>query len=426
MARYSRGMAGLLDRGLLGRAREYLDFSPVLVVQGARQTGKSSLAQMLAGDQARSLTLDDAGTADAAREDPRGFVEQADDGLLVIDEIQRLPELTLAVKAAVDRNRRPGRFILTGSSDVARIRGHKDSLAGRALSVRLHPLSQAELRGTLARGAFVDRLLGEGGDPAGLAVSAPLSRADVVGMLLRGGYPSVREAPARLRAAWLSDYVERLLGVDAREGGGRLDPLRLTSVLRLIAANQSGELVKARIAREAALSAASVTGYLDALDRLYLTEDLQPWTVNLTAREIGRRKVRVADCGLAAWLCGASADLLKDVVRGGRTLGAILEGFVVGELSSQAGWAETGYRLFHYRDRRGHEVDVIIELDDGRVIAVEVKSAVGLTGRHFAGLMDLRERLGERLVAGVVLAPVAEPMRYAEGLWGLPLSTLWE
>jgi len=125
-------MEELLDRGVLGRAREYLGFSPVLVVQGARQTGKSTLARMLAPDGSRSLTLDDSGALDAAREDPRGFVEQAGDGLLVIDEVQRLPELTLAVKAAVDRDRRPGRFILTGSSDVARIRGDKDSLAGRA------------------------------------------------------------------------------------------------------------------------------------------------------------------------------------------------------------------------------------------------------------------------------------------------------
>ena len=364
-------MEELLDRGVLGRAREYLGFSPVLVVQGARQTGKSTLARMLAPDGSRSLTLDDSGALDAAREDPRGFVEQAGDGLLVIDEVQRLPELTLAVKAAVDRDRRPGRFILTGSSDVARIRGDKDSLAGRALSVRLHPLSQAELRGSLGRGAFVDRLLERIDDPAGLAVAVPPSRVDVVELLLRGGYPSIREAGTRLRTAWLSDYVERLLGVDAREGGGRLDPLRLAAVLRLIAANQSGELVKARIAQEAALSAASVTGYLDALDRLYLTE-------------------------------------------------------VVGELSAQAGWAEVDYRLYHYRDRRGLEVDVIIELGDGRVIAVEVKSAAGLTGRHFAGLTDLKRKLGDRLAAGVVLAPVDEPMRYAEGLWGLPLNTLWE
>ena len=399
-------MEELLDRGVLGRAREYLGFSPVLVVQGARQTGKSTLARMLAPDGSRSLTLDDSGALDAAREDPRGFVEQAGDGLLVIDEVQRLPELTLAVKAAVDRDRRPGRFILTGSSDVARIRGDKDSLAGRALSVRLHPLSQAELRGSLGRGAFVDRLLERIDDPAGLAVAVPPSRVDVVELLLRGGYPSIREAGTRLRTAWLSDYVERLLGVDAREGGGRLDPLRLAAVLRLIAANQSG--------------------YLDALDRLYLTEDLHPWAVNLTAREIGRRKVRVGDSGLAAWLCGASVGLLKDVVRGGKVFGALLEGFVVGELSAQAGWAEVDYRLYHYRDRRGLEVDVIIELGDGRVIAVEVKSAAGLTGRHFAGLTDLKRKLGDRLAAGVVLAPVDEPMRYAEGLWGLPLNTLWE
>lgn len=418
-------MSTLLPRALEPRAQEILDFSPVLTLEGARQVGKSTLAQMLAASRpATAITLDDPGAFAAARRDPRGFVDQAPDRTLIIDEIQRVPELTIAVKASVDRDRRPGRFILTGSSDLARVRGDKDSLAGRAMGLRMFPLSQAEADGS-APTTFVDRLLAAGTDLDSLHDAPAIDRHKLIERVVRGGYPAIRNASPRLRSRWLSDYANHLLRVDAVEDGSRLNPGRLEAVLRLLAANQSGELVKARLAQEGALPASSVTAYLDALSRLYLVETLRPWSPNLTTREIGRPKVLVADSGLAARLMGITSAVLNDVVAGAKALGSLLEGFVVGELRAQQEWADTDYRLFRWRDRSGKEVDVVIELTDGSAIALEVKSARSLTARHFTGLDFLRERLGERLRAGIVLAPLDAPLRYAPGLWGLPVSVLW-
>ncbi|WP_223912563.1 ATP-binding protein [Actinomyces capricornis] len=214
--------------------------------------------------------------------------------------------------------------------------------------------------------------------------------------------------------------------MDAGDDGSRTDPARLESLLRLIAANQSGELVKARLAQEASLPASSVTTYVDVLSRLYLIDTLRPWEPNLTTRETGRPKVMVSDSGLAARLMGQTAGSLSDMVTGSTMLGSLLEGFVAAELRAQQEWSETAYRLFHWRDRNGKEVDLIIELDDGGIVAVEVKSTRSLQGRHFAGLDFLKDRLGPRLRAGVVLAPLDEPLRYADRLWGLPVSALWQ
>lgn len=414
----------LLRRAVEDRAREILDFSPVLTLEGARQVGKSTLAQIVAASRPSTIvTLDDPGTLAAARHDPRGFADQAPDRTLIIDEIQRAPELTIAVKASVDADRRPGRFILTGSSDLARVRGDKDSLAGRAMGLRLFPLSQAEIDAS-PPDAFVDRLLAAEADLGDLASAQPINRDDLVERVARGGYPAVRSASPRLHGRWLSDYASHLLRVDATESS-RLDPGRLEALLRLIAANQSGELVKARLAQEAALPASSVTSYLDALHKLYLVETVPPWSPSLTTRETGRSKALVTDSGLSARLMGVTPGILRDVVAGAKPLGALVEGFVTSELRAQQEWAEADYRLFHWRDRTGREVDLIIELADGTVIAVEVKSARSLTGRHFTGLDFVRERLGERLRAGVVLAPLDAPLRYGPRLWGLPIDALW-
>lgn len=420
-------MEALIPRAVAPQAQEILDFSPVLTLDGARQVGKSTLAQMLSQSrESLALTLDDPGTLAAARHDPRGFVEQAGERTLIIDEVQRMPELTVAVKASVDRDRRPGRFILTGSSDLSRLRGHKDSLAGRAMSLRLFPLGQAEIDGVVAPRTFADRVLAASSEsrlPDGMPI---INRAALIERIVRGGYPAIRQASPRLHGRWLDDYVNRLLRVDAGDNGSRTDPARLESLLRLIAANQSGELVKARLAQEASLPASSVTTYVDVLSRLYLIDTLRPWEPNLTTRETGRPKVMVSDSGLAARLMGQTADSLSDMVAGSTMLGSLLEGFVAAELRAQQEWSEAAYRLFHWRDRNGKEVDLIIELDDGGVVAVEVKSTRSLQGRHFAGLDFLKDRLGPRLRAGVVLATLDEPLRYADRLWGLPVSALWQ
>lgn len=421
------GMASYIQRAVEPEAVEIMTVSPVLLIEGARQVGKSTMAQkLLQGRDVVSVTLDDAATLEALKADPQSFVDQAGDGVLLIDEIQRFPEVTLAVKASVDKNRQPGRFILTGSSDFSRIRGDKDSLAGRAMSIRLRPFSQAELCGSIERGAFVDRIFSAINNPiSAVDTSYAVERNDLISLLLRGGYPPLMSMTSRLRQRWITDYLERLLRVDVNEGGGRLNPQRLHTLLRLIVAAQGGEVVKARLGQEASIPSSSITGYLDALNRLFLIEEIVPWSSNATSREIGRKKTWINDASLAAHLIGADEAFLSDPIKGGKTLGVLTEGLVAQELRAQMEWSQIRYHLAHFRDRQGHEVDFVIDVPGQGLLAIEVKASSTIRREHFRGIEYFSRQLGSEMRAGIVLAPISRPQSFGEGKWALPLSALW-
>ena len=405
----------LIQRHVDTFAREVIDTFPAAVIQGARQVGKSTLAGQLAeGRNAMILTLDDEETLAAAIEDPAGFVDQHPSGMMVIDEIQRQPELTLAIKASIDRDRRPGRFLLTGSSDLLRARRATDSLAGRAVTIPLRPLSQGELAGTLDDFAHRFR-----------AVRSETSRADYARMIVTGGYPNALDLGARMRNTWFDGYVERLVRRDARELVNITDPSRLMSLLRLIAANQAGELVKARLAVDARIPPSSITSYLDTIESLFLVDLLRPWTPNLTSRETGKAKASIADSGLAARLSRVAEQQLTPVDGTAHHMGPLMKGFVVAELLKQQGWSAQEYELFHYRTRDGLEVDVIVEFADGQVLCIEVKSGATFRAEHFGALRSLRDRLGDRFAGGIVLNTGNTGYQFADRLYGLPVSSLW-
>lgn len=392
---------------------------PVVVVQGARQVGKSTFAGMVAADaQARTLTLDDRATADAARNDPQAFVEQFPGNTLVIDEVQRAPELVLAIKTAVDRDRTPGRFLLTGSSDLLRLERTPDSLAGRAVTLRLRGLSQGELSG--APDDFVTSI--KTLDPASFQTG--WTRDDYAQALGRGGYPEVQRLSDRMRRTWLDSYIDRIIQRDVQDVRTTYQPERLRSLLRLVAANQSGELVKARLAAQAQIPASSITSYLDVLATVFLLDVLPPWTPNLTRREIGRPKSLVCDSALALRLAGLSSGQLA-ALSGADHLGGLLEGMAVQELLKQQSWSESDYRLYHYRDRNGLEVDVVVELADGSIYGLEIKASQTIKGEHFKGLKGLQERAGSRFRGGFVLGTTRVGSQHGSALWSMPLAALW-
>lgn len=414
-------MIALLPRNLMPFGREALDTFPVLVIQGARQVGKSTFAHLLVSDRPGELfTLDDEQTLAAVRADPRAFVDQFPAATLVIDEVQRAPELILAVKAAVDRHRVAGRFILTGSADLLRMERTPDSLAGRATTLHLLGLSQGEQRHQ--REDFVAGLRARGHIPS---FKTAWDRPAYVSALARGGYPELQGLAGRLRNAWLDSYLERVLQRDARDVFGPTQPARLESLLRLLAANQSGELVKARLADQARIPATTITTYIDVLRALFLIDHLAPWTPNLTKREVGRPKTLVTDPALALRLDRLTEAQLMPLV-GSDHLGGLLEGLVVTELTKQAGWSAEEFRLFHFRDRNGLEVDLVIELDDGTIFGIEVKAAKTFKAEHFAGLRGLADRVGSRFLGGIVLNTSDAGYQYADRMWGLPISALWE
>lgn len=417
-------MERYIERGMEGFAREALTFSPVVHVTGARQVGKSTLTRHLGLERAVYVTLDDPAALSLAEEDPTTFVQQGGDATLIIDEIQRLPELTLPLKAEVDRNRRPGRFIITGSSDFARGVGRKDSLAGRIIDLHLHPLSQQEICETVSDGAFVDRLDDLVGLPVRSVPTEQVDRAGLVDKVLKGGYPVALDLHDRMRRAWYESYVSHVTVIEETLSRESAQPGRLQSLLRLLAAHQAGELVPAKLAREAEIPASTVRSYLDTLSRLFLSSQVKAWKSNLTSREISKPKSWVTDSGLASWLAGQTRDMLVNPLVQSH-LGHLVEGFVLQELSAQQGWAENQHQLLHWRDSAGMEVDVVIEFSDNSIAALEIKSGATVKAGQVRHLRALSEKLGPRFRGGFVLAPISSVQPLGDKLCALPMSYLW-
>lgn len=404
----------LVARHLRNWAEELLEVSPVLVIEGARQVGKSTLAMMLSGGPVTAVTMDDAVTRALAVDDPQRLLRSAGSGRLIVDEIQRCPELVLPLKAEVDRDRRPGRFVLTGSANLLRIPGAEDSLAGRAMTVRVHPFTQGELQGTpddWVTGVLAGAFEGLG----------PVEREDVVERVVRGGYPPVQEMTSRVRAAWLQDYANRLVERDSMDLGRAQLPI-LRRLLSLLAAAVGGEVVLERLAEALGVNRDTVGRYLDLLEGLFLVARLPSWSRNLTSRQIRRPKAYLTDTGLVAVLAGLGEAHLASP-QGLDHLGPLLENFVVNELARQRQWSTTRFEMAHYRDRNGAEVDIIIESPQG-IVGIEVKAASAARPAHFKHLMALRDRLGGEFLAGIVLS-CGGAQRAGDRLLALPFSSLW-
>lgn len=403
----------LVPRSIAGWAAELLTETPVLVIEGARQVGKSTLAQMLSSDDAEYVSLDDEVVRAFAKDDPVGFVKSARERRLVIDEVQRCPEIVLPLKAEVDRDRRAGRFVLTGSANLLRVPGAQDSLAGRAMTIRLLPFSQGELVGRAED--WVAAVL------RGATTGDEVQRADLIRRITIGGYPPVQRMSRRVRTAWLTDYANRLVERDSADLATAQVPV-LRRLLHLIAAAPGQELVLERLAQELGVASRTVSRYVEILESLFLLQILPSWSRNLTKRQIQRPKAFLSDTGLASALTGLTSEHLASP-HGADHLGPLLENFVVAELSKQAGWSSHDFTLSHFRDRNGAEVDVIIETARG-VIAVEVKAAGSATRSHFKHLITLREGLGGEFLAGIVLN-LGAPQQAGDRLWALPVTSLW-
>lgn len=419
-----RQRAGLRPRHVESRLREALLDTPVVTLQGARQTGKSTLVSQVGESLGASMfTMDDAATRAAVEVDPQGFIDSVGPGLVVLDEVQRTPSVILPIKASVDRDRRPGRFLLTGSADLLRVPGAEDSLAGRAGTVRLSPLSQGELgdRPDDFASAVWSRL----GDVRELVgFTTQVTRADLVRRVCAGGLPEAAGREGRRRTAWLEDYVERLVRRDAQQvAAGPPELLRRT--LDLIAARQAGELVVAHIARDVGVAESTARSYLDRLDAIFLTQTVPAWSRSASKRLVRKPKIVVSDSALAAHLVDVTEDDLLSPL-GLNLFGPLLEGFVASELLRQFTWSEGRFRLSHYRESGGAEVDLLISGPRGSVVGVEVKATTAVSASHFSGLKGARERIGSDFKAGVVLYCGERAWSFGEGLVALPVSALWE
>lgn len=412
---YARRARGLVE--------EALTDTPVVLIQGARQVGKSTLAtQVLLERRIPLLTLDSSVVLNAAQEDPESFVRQSPGSLLAIDEVQRAPQLLRAIKAAVDEDRRPGQFLLTGSANLLTVAGQHESLAGRAETIDLYGLSQGEISGGYDNLAQV--LLN--GDEGKLGrTRSDFTRAEYLELICAGAYPEARGRQGRRRQAWFDNYLARIVDRDARDISRLAHLDRLPRLIRLLAANNAGELVKARIAADAGIPETSLPGYLELLTTFYLVQSIPAWGGNLTQRIVGRPKMSLLDTGLAARLTNVSPAALSPGSASGHHAGALVEAFVAGELRRQGTWSQTTFELFHFRDRNGLEVDLVIEDTARNIAGIEVKASATVQSRDFSGLSFLRDKTGARFTLGAVLYTGREAVRFGEKLWALPLSHLW-
>jgi predicted AAA+ superfamily ATPase len=406
-------------RNIADQFGEALADSPVVLLNGARQTGKSTLVRsgMIAGFSGRYLTLDDAGVLAAAGTDPVGFLA----GLgrpVVLDEVQRVPGLFLAIKAEVDRDRRPGSYLLTGSANVLLLPRLSESLVGRMEVHTLWPLSQGEVEGV--REGFVDAAFSGGVPPVSLEVEDPLRTFERV---LRGGFPEVvgRESPAR-RRAWFDSYVTTILQRDVRDLANIERLAQMPRLLSLLAARAAALLNYSELSRSTAMPQSTLKRYMALLETTFLVDTLPAWSGNLGKRLVKSPKLILCDTGLAAHLQGVEVRRLSAEPG---LAGPLLENFVAMELKKQVTWSEVRPDIFHFRTQSGQEVDLVLEDAAGRLVAIEVKGAATVGARDFRSLRALAEATGDRFVRGIVLYTGRETVPFGERLFALPVSSLW-
>jgi hypothetical protein len=400
------------------RLAEALSDTPVVLVHGPRQCGKTTLARMV-GDRSgyAYFTFDDAVTLAAAQTDPTGFVDDLP-GRVILDEIQRVPQLFASLKRAVDRDRRAGRFLLTGSSNVLLLPRLSDSLAGRMEIVPLHPLAQAELRG--GPSDFIGRLF----DRKFQSGSRLRLGRDLAPLVAAGGFPAALARPAaRRRAAWYRDYVETLVQRDVRELARIASLDAIPRLLARVGAQTARLLNLSDLAAPLTLSRPTVRDYVTLLERIFLVHELPPWHGNRLSRLVKTPKVHLGDSGLACALLGLDAGALT---ADRAVLGQLLETFVVQELRRLASGLPERIDFLHYRDRDGAEVDVVLERGPGEIAGVEVKAGATVTASDFRGLRKLQVAAGPRFRAGVVLYDGEATLPFGERLQAVPLRCLWE
>lgn len=398
------------------RLTEALADSPAVLIHGPRQSGKTTLARSV-GDRLgyQYTTFDDDVARAAASADPIGFVADLP-GRAILDEVQHVPTLFSALKAAIDRARTPGRFILTGSANVLLVPRLSDSLAGRMEILRLHPLSQGEIARTEPH--FIDALF---------TGSFRRSRSrrlagELVERVVAGGYPAaLQRAQPRRRAAWYRNYVDALVERDVRDMS-RISALdALPRLLAVAAANTAQTLNISELAAPFSLTRPTIKDYVTLLERVFLIDTLPPWHSNRLKRLVKTPKLHMGDTGLACALLGLDATALH---ADRSAFGPLLETFVFQELQRQASWHPETVTFYHFRDRDGVEVDLVLECG-ARVAGIEVKAAATVTDADFRGLRKLREATGRRFSAGVVLYDGETSAPFGEGLHALPMSTLW-
>lgn len=393
--------------------------TPVVLLHGARQTGKTTLVKAIARQRgARYVTLDDHATLEAALNDPPAFI-QGLGKLAVIDEVQNAPNIFRAIKASVDRDRKPGRFLLTGSANVLMLPRLGDSLAGRMEIIPLYPFAQDELGGR--KSGFIDQVFAA---RPKLTDPTALERKQIAARVISGGYPEVmtRKAPAR-RDAWYGAYITSILQRDVRDISNITGLTDLPRLLQALAVRSSGLLNLADLSRTLDIPHSTMRRYMALLEATFLSTPVQAWHAHRGRRLVKSPKLHLTDSGFAAHLAGIDkpADILNSP-----SFGPLLETFVLNELRKMAGWSKVRVKAYHFRTEAGREVDIVLEDNKGRIVGIEVKAAIAVGSNDVTGLKHLREVAGDKWLRGLLLHPGLGVTPFDKDIHAVPLSALWE
>jgi len=397
------------------RAEEALSDTPVVLIIGPRRAGKTTLVRSIGDPNRTYITLDDQTALDAARSDPVGFIRGLDRA--IIDEIQRAPDLLLAIKKTVDEDYRTGRFLLTGSANVLTVPRVADSLAGRMETIRMLPLARAEIAGKAS--TFLARLF------AGKLRGSPHATVgdELIQLVLLGGFPeAISRETERRRQDWARSYLTSVLTRDLRDIAAIEKLTELPKFVRLLA-EHSGRLVNySQLGSSINVSHKTAQRYVALLEQIFLVATLQPWYTNALKRIAKTPKLHFLDSGLLATARGMTFER----VRGHRDqFGALLESFVFSEVLKLMSASNLRLTPYHFRDQQMHEVDIVLERDDGMIVGIEVKATATVKSGDFAGLRTLAEACKERFAYGVVLYDSADFVPFGDRLAAAPLSALW-
>ena len=405
----------IYPRQLRKRVSESMLDTPVTLLVGPRQSGKTTLARQMAAAEMRYLTLDDELTLLSAKADPTGLIRSLDRA--VIDEVQRAPALLLAIKKSVDEDRRPGRFLLTGSADLMALPTVADSLAGRMETLTLLPLSQSEMVGSDANWidhAFAGRILN---------CAHPILDDQLIEQVLRGGFPeALTRTTARRRKAWGTQYLDALIKRDVRDIASIDKLAQLPQFLRALAQTAGQMCNYTKLGGEVGLDGKTVAKYIGVFEQMYLLKRLDMWSRNHLNRIVKTPKLQFLDAGLLSTVLDIQmAEVQKDKSR----FGHVLETYVYGELLKHVQTAYSDYRLMSYRDTDQVEVDFVVENTAGELICIEVKASATVSESDLKGLKKLASLAGDQFKMGVVLYNGEETLPLGPHLWATPLSSLW-
>ncbi len=406
----------LHPRFLQPRLEEALSDTPVVCLLGPRQVGKTTLTKQLGPNRAY-INFDDATLVAAAKQDPLGFIQGMPERV-ILDEVQRVPELMPAIKATVDQRREPGRFLLTGSANLLLLPGVQESLAGRVEVLYLPPLSEQEKHHS-EDSLLAKLLLGKIKTTIGGQQNQIGSVAEAV---CSGGYPEPNTRAAARSRQWHRQYLNAIIQRDVKDIAAIRDEDEMQRLVEILAYRTANLLNISNLANELGMRRETTEKYVTVLERLFLVRRLPAWHRNQAKRLIKSPKIHLVDSGLASTLVGLRPE---DWLSHSTDFGPLLESFVVQQLICQSGWIDSELRFSHYRDKDQVEVDLVIE-QGKKVWGVEVKKAASIQAKDGAGLSRLAAQTGENFCGGILLYTGANCLPLPQdNCFAVPVSSLW-